>query len=296
MTDQAEELRLLVRMRATAGAAGPLAPLLVVAGGKGGVGTTTVAANLAITLARQGRRTVFADADLDHGGHALLSGIQHRGSVVDVLAGRQSVHEVLERGPCGIQVLSGAWAADELTSYSTTAQERFIGELKHLAPHADVVVVDVGSGRNPFTQRLWRAADAVLVVTTTEPAAVMNAYAATKTLAGAFDASPATRDSDTAGRHAETAPVIYSLVNRTIDAAAADDVQARIATACRRFLALEIGAAGVVPECPGESDVADVMVFSDRTEASRVLDRACEMLWARMSAAKVDGLRPARRA
>jgi len=287
MTDQAEELRLLVRMRATAGAAGPLAPLLVVAGGKGGVGTTTVAANLAITLARQGRRTVFADADLDHGGHALLSGIQHRGSVVDVLAGRQSVHEVLERGPCGIQVLSGAWAADELTSYSTSAQERFIGELKHLAPHADVVVVDVGSGRNPFTQRLWRAADAVLVVTTTEPAAVMNAYAATKTLAGTVDV--AERDTD-------TLPAIYSLINRTSDAATADDVQARIATACRRFLALEIGAAGVVPECPGEPDVAGVMVFSDRTEASRALDRACEMLWTRMSAAKVDGIRPARRA
>jgi flagellar biosynthesis protein FlhG len=274
-------------MRATAGAAGPLAPLLVVAGGKGGVGTTTVAANLAITLARQGRRTVFADADLDHGGHALLSGIQHRGSVVDVLAGRQSVHEVLERGPCGIQVLSGAWAADELTSYSTTAQERLIGELKHLAPHADVVVVDVGSGRNPFTQRLWRAADAVLVVTTTEPAAVMNAYAATKSLAGTGDV--AERDTD-------TVPAIYSMINRTSDAATADDVQARIATACRRFLALEIGAAGVVPECPGEPDVAGVIIFSDRTEASRVLDRACEMIWTRMSAAKVDGLRPARRA
>ena len=290
MTDQAEELRLLVRMRAAAGApAGPLAPLVVVAGGKGGVGTTTVAANLAITLARQGRRTVFADADLDHGGHALLSGNQQRGSVVDVLAGRQTVHEVLERGPCGIQVLSGAWAADELTSYSTSAQDRFVGELKHLAPHADTVVVDVGSGRNPFTQRLWRAADAVLVVTTTEPAAVMNAYAATKTLAGAADTASAQHDS-------ESRPAIYALVNRSSDAVTADDVQVRIATACRRFLALEIAAAGVVPECPGEPDVAGVMIFSDRSEASRTLDRAADMLWSRLSAARTSGFRPARRA
>ena len=106
------------------------------------------------------------------------------------LVGAERARGSESAGPCGIQVLSGAWAADELTSYSTTAQERFIGELKHLAPHADVVVVDVGSGRNPFTQRLWRTADAVLVVTTTEPAAVMNAYAATKTLAGAFRCVP----------------------------------------------------------------------------------------------------------
>ena len=90
---------------------GMTVPLVVVAGGKGGVGATTIAVNLAVALARQGRRAVFVDADLDHGGNSRLAQHPERGSVLDVLAGRRSVHEVLERGPLGMQVLSGAWAA-----------------------------------------------------------------------------------------------------------------------------------------------------------------------------------------
>jgi hypothetical protein len=118
----------------------------------------------------------------------------------------------------------------------------------------------------------------------------MNAYAATKTLAGAADAAETSHDSG-------ARPAMYSLVNRSSEAAMAEDVQVRIATACRRFLALEIAAVGAVPECPGEPDMAGVMIFSDRSEASRTLDRAADVLWSRLSAAKTTGgLRPARRA
>jgi flagellar biosynthesis protein FlhG len=107
--DQADELRHLVRLRAASGASlGMIVPLVVVAGGKGGVGATTVAVNLALALARQGRRAVFVDADLDHGGNSRLTKHPEQGSVLDVLAGRRSVHEVLQRGPLGVQVLSGA--------------------------------------------------------------------------------------------------------------------------------------------------------------------------------------------
>ena len=232
MHDQAAELRQLVRQRAAGGAPGsPAAPLVVVSGGKGSVGTTTIAANLAVALARQGRRAVFVDADLDHGGHANLANSPERGSVADVLAGRRTVHEVLERGPSGIQVLSGAWASGESSECSPAAQDRFVTELKHLAPHAEVVVVDAGSSRTHFARRLWQAASAVVVVTTSDSPAVMNAYAAIKTLA-----------------RSESAGTIQTLVNLAGEAAESEDVQSRIATACRKFLALHCGSAGCVPE------------------------------------------------
>ena len=113
------------------------ASLLVVSGGKGGVGTTTIAANLTVALVRQGRRAVFVDADLDHGGNATLCQHPQLGSVVEVLKGKRTVHEVLQRGPAGIQVLSGAWASGEWTDCSATAQHRFLGELKALATHIE---------------------------------------------------------------------------------------------------------------------------------------------------------------
>jgi flagellar biosynthesis protein FlhG len=266
MHDQADELRQLVRQRTGGATAGPTAPLVVVGGGKGGVGTTTVAANLAVALARQGRRAVFVDADLDHGGNSQLSQYLDRGSVIDVLAGRRDVHEVLQRGPSGIQVLSGAWASGELTDFPAAAQIRFIEDLKRLAPHAEVVVLDAGSGRGPFARRLWRAAGTVLVVTTTDDASILQSYAAIKVLPDG-----------------ETSVPIHTLVNLAADAASAADAHARIAEACRRFLGLRASAGGSVPAC--ESPGEPVLVFPPRGEAARSMDRIADTLWAQLQLA-----------
>jgi flagellar biosynthesis protein FlhG len=263
--DQADELRQLVRHSASPGAAGgPAAPLVVVSGGKGGVGTTTVAANLAVALARWGRRAVFVDADLDHGGNSQLSQNSAGGSVIDVLAGRRDVHEVLERGPAGIQVLSGAWACGEPADFPAAAQDRFVAELEHLAPHAEVVVVDAGSSRGGFARRLWDAASAVVAVTTPDDASIMQCYAAVKRLAGG-NATP-----------------VYTLVNRAGDAPTAADVHARIAEACRRFLGIPATAAGSVRACPDSSAGEPVLVFPARGESARSMDRAADTVWARL--------------
>jgi flagellar biosynthesis protein FlhG len=264
MHDQADELRLLVRQRALAGTAtgGGAVPLLVVSGGKGGVGTTTIAANLAIALARQGRRAVWVDADLDHGGNARLGQHPERGSVIDVLAGRRTVHEVLERGPSGIQVLSGDWASGALSDCSAAAQERFVADLKNLTPHADVVVIDAGSSRNHFARRFWQAANAVLAVTTADATSMMECYAAIKVLL-AGDALPA----------------IFPLVNLAPDAVAAGDVQARLADACRRFLGLQVTAAGHVERCESPPTAEPILIYPARSQPARALDRVADTLW-----------------
>lgn len=261
--DQADELRHLVRLRAASGApVGMIVPLVVVAGGKGGVGATTVAVNLALALARQGRRAVFVDADLDHGGNSRLTQHPEQGSVLDVLAGRRSVHEVLQRGPLGVQVLSGAWAEGAPVEFSAAAQHRFISDLKNLGAHADVVVIDAGSSRSPFARGLWQAASAVLAVTTTDPGSIMECYAAIKVQLDA----------------AETASV-YTLANLSDQPEAAADVQARIAEACRRFLGMQAIAAGVVETCPMTVG-APPLLFPAGSQAARSLDQVAETLWA----------------
>ncbi|MBI3838917.1 MAG: P-loop NTPase [Planctomycetia bacterium] len=272
MHDQADELRQLVRERSNSGApSGPTVPLVVVSGGKGGVGTTTIAANLAVALARQGRRAVFVDADLDHGGNANLCQHPQIGSVVDVLNGKHTVYEVLQRGPSSIQVLSGAWASGELTDCSAAAQRRFIAELKALAPHAEVVVVDAGSSRNHFVRRLWHAASAVLVVTTTDSVSIMDCYAAIKVLLAGDASLP-----------------IQTLVNFAANAQLAGDVQSRIATACRRFLGLRAAGGGHVPRCEtGGSAAEPVLIYPARSESARALDRIADTFWAQLQFAAV---------
>src|SRR5262245_3851618 len=106
LPDQANDLRKLV-LHAVRGVHPPeVQPpkTVVVCGGKGGVGTTTAAVYLAAALAREGQRVVLVDANLAGPSVAGLCGLDEPSGVSDVLAGRRTVHEVLVRGPLGMQV------------------------------------------------------------------------------------------------------------------------------------------------------------------------------------------------
>ncbi len=275
MSDQANRLRLLMlangRDHARRPSVATAAPrLIVVASGKGGVGTTTVAVNLAVALAADGRRTVLVDADLGRADASALCRVDDAYTVADVLAGRRSVHETLVRGPAGVQVLPGAWAAGHLTDCEPAAQERLLGELVRLGPHADYVVIDAGSALNRIVKRFWQAADRVLVVTSPEATSVTNAYAAVKILAPACDGVN-----------------IQTVVNLTPTAEAAAEIARRLSRACRRFLGLQVDDGGHVPLEP-------LVAAAGRAQTPFVLEhpaaaaaRQLELLAAQLTASKV---------
>ena len=181
--DQANQLRQLARLQPHPRlAAGRSPELIAVTGARHGVGTTTVSVNLAMALAMAGRRVILVDADLERGDVGRLCGITEPSSVIDVLSGRRSIHEVLVRGPVGVLVVPGVWAPGSTGDCSATAQQRLLNQLRSLAVHADVVVIDTGSARNGFVRRFWQAAETPLLVTTPEPVAIMDGYATIKVL------------------------------------------------------------------------------------------------------------------
>jgi flagellar biosynthesis protein FlhG len=275
--DQADELRQLVRERAPVSTAdGPAASLVVVGGGKNGVGTSTVAMNLAVGLARQGRRAVLVDADLEHGG--MLERASHRdaGSLDDVLTGRRSLHEVLARGPAGVQIVPGARLAHKAHENSPAAQARLISDLKHLGPHADVIVVDAGNGRGNFATRFWQAASAVWVVVAPDDEAVLQGYAAIKLLTAEHKSAR-----------------FRTFVNRASETVAGE-VHARIAEACRRFLRLPL-AGGCSAAIDKTSNLASEVAFPAGSHAARAFDQAADLLWSDLQAGS-EGNRGARAA
>jgi flagellar biosynthesis protein FlhG len=234
MHDQADQLRALVRAAGSrdAGPACAAPQKLIVCGGKGGVGTTTIAVNLSIALARLGARLVLVDADMNRADVAALCQLDARHTVADVLSGRRTVHEVLHRGPAGIQVLPGLWSATGVPDCSPAAQDRLLGELDRLGRHADLVVLDVGSGLNHVVRRFWQVADRVLLLTTTDKIALMDAYAAIKVL--------------TAGRN----DLHVELVVTQAEADHAVEAYQRINHACARFLNREIVLGGHIAADP----------------------------------------------
>ena len=153
----------------------------------------------------------------------------------------------------------------EANDCSATSQGRLIAQLKRLGAHADVVVVDTGSGRNSFVRRFWQAADMPLVVTTPEPVAIMDCYATIKVLL-AGDASIAVRIA----------------VNRATVPSQAAEVQTRIAAACRRFLGVRAAAAGHLPDeqlVSRRPALHAVRAQLAAFEAARAMEQLSEGLW-----------------
>jgi len=265
MHDQADQLRRLVLGQGIGGLApnAPPPPLVTVVGGKGGVGTTTIAVNLAVALAGQGQRVVLVDANLQQPDIAVQCRIDEKGTLADVLAGRRTVHEVLERGPFGIQVLPGAWAPDRSIECSPAAQQRLLAELARLGPHADVIVLDGGRGLGSVAQRFALASSLVLVVTTSQSVSIMDSYATIKSLH--TNGSP---------------PPIHTVVNKANGGQHEDEVHQRIAQACRRFVKAEVSAAATVREdetlAVAVGDRSPIVIGGPDSRNSTAIDQLAE--------------------
>lgn len=280
MRDQATELRKLVLAAphgVTVGAA-PVPQLMVLTGGKGGVGTTTLAVNLAVALADQGARVVLVDADLQRADVTSLCGLGAATGVADVLSSRRDIHEVLMRGPCGLQIVPGVWATGKSNGYSEKAQYRLLRQLRALGRHAEWVLVDVGHGAPDVLGRFWHAADHVLLVSTPEPVSVMDTYATIKTLL---------TDDLNCGLHL--------VVNRAANEEEARDVHRRIDQSCRRFLGRSVGAMGFVPGDPAVPSAArqgqSLLSGMAECEASRAIVRiAAALLSGAFANAAVGGV------
>lgn len=241
MPDQATELRQLVQRaaREQLRERGPAPRLVVISGGKGGVGVTTLAVNLSVALAAQGARVVLVDADMHRADVAMLCGVAERGDLADVLSLRRDIHEVLVRGPGGIQLVPGLWAPNSRESFATRQQERLLAQLQSLGKHADLVLIDAGCGVHDSTRTFWSHAERIVMVTTSEAYSVMDTYATIKSLA------------DVAGQRP-----ISLLVNQQSDMTHAVDVHRRIDQSSRRFLGRSVEWLGHVPQDPSVVDCA----------------------------------------
>jgi flagellar biosynthesis protein FlhG len=234
MFDHASKLRKLIAESApTAAVESVSPPMIVVTGGKGGVGTTTVALNLAVALTHHGHRTVLADLGLQ-ADLANLAGVNFdpANSISNGRAGPCSPGEVIQYGPAGVLLLPSRWAPGQAQLWSDQVPDCLLLQVADLRADADVLVVDSGSGMTDWTHRLWHRASLVLLVTTCEDIGIMDSYATIK------QAKPA-----------RGGPEIRLLVNRFDFATAAADAERRIAAACRRFLGRAIRPAPRLPRC-----------------------------------------------
>jgi len=209
------------------------ANLIAVVSGKGGVGKTNVAVNLAVAAARRGRRVLLVDGDLGLSNVDVLLGLVPHGTLADVLDERAGLASVLARGPRGVEVLPAAAGRSELAALDRESAARLAAAVARFAARYDVAIVDAAPGVGPLVVAFAAASARRILVATPEPTSLADAYALAKLLA---------RDAGV--------PRIELLVNEARHEREARDTHERLARMVTRFLALELGSLGWLPRDP----------------------------------------------
>lgn len=157
-----------------------LARSIAICSGKGGVGKSLFALNLAIALAKDGRKVCLLDANLGLGNLDLLCGLNGYWNLSHVLTGARQLNEIILDGPQGISILPGASGLIELTDLRSSGRDRLIQELARLEQQYDYFIIDNGAGISRNVQHFSGSADTVLLMTTMETTALADTYAALK--------------------------------------------------------------------------------------------------------------------
>lgn len=156
--------------------------VICVASGKGGTGKTFVSANLAVLLARAGLKVLLLDADMGLANAHLMLGENPEGDVSQVIAGGKKLVDVVVECEAGVKLISGGSGFSDLADLKDDQLRCFAGELKVLENASDVMLVDLSAGISPQVRRFLSASHEVLLVTTPDVTAMLDAYATIKVI------------------------------------------------------------------------------------------------------------------
>ncbi|GAB2782798.1 P-loop NTPase [Dyella kyungheensis] len=159
---------------------------IAVAGGKGGVGKTTVSVNLGMALAIEGHQVILLDADMSLANIDVLLGLTPTRHIGHLLDGVCSIEDLLMTAPHGLKVVPAGSGTRRLSQLGAGEHAAVIRAFDDLVAPPDYLVVDTAAGLSDNVAMFAAAADDVVVVVCDEPASLTDAYALLKVLSRDF--------------------------------------------------------------------------------------------------------------
>lgn len=178
--DQAEGLRAIIKASKPSPKA--LARVIAVTSGKGGVGKSNTAINLAIQLKKLGQRVIILDADFGLANIEIMFGTVPKNSLCDLIYQGKSIQEIITRGAGNVDFISGGSGIVDLANLSRQHLIYIVQNLAQLDSLADVIIIDTGAGIAEAVIEFLVASDEIILVTTPEPTSITDSYSLLKVL------------------------------------------------------------------------------------------------------------------
>jgi flagellar biosynthesis protein FlhG len=156
--------------------------VIAVTSGKGGVGKTNVVINLAASLARLGHRVGVVDADFGLGNIDVMLGLTPTYHLGHLLSGEKTLDQIIVNGPLGVRLIPAGTGIRPLTALTPDQWQRLRGALMRVSSELDYLLIDTATGISDNVIEPLLMAERVLIVTSFEPTAVVDAYAVVKIL------------------------------------------------------------------------------------------------------------------
>lgn len=183
MNDQAQNLRNFVnktRELDDNNIEGP--KVLCVSSGKGGVGKSNFTANIAIELAKRGKKVIIIDADFGLANIEILLGVVSKKSFLDLINNDLDIKDIMTDVDENIKLISGGSGILELANVNDDKLEKVTDSISKLKDMADYIIIDTGAGISNVVTAFAHISQEVIIVTTCEPTSVADAYALIKML------------------------------------------------------------------------------------------------------------------
>lgn len=204
--------------------------VIAVTSGKGGVGKTNVVVNLALAFIKLGKRVMIMDADLALANIDVLLGLVPKFNLQHVLTGEKRLSDILIEGPRGMKILPASSGVMELTQLTEGQKLILLNELDGLEEEFDLLLIDTAAGISSNVIYFNLAAEDILIIASSDPTAITDAYAVMKVLF--------TRYQEKSFR---------LLINSVHNSREADEVYKRLNLVTERFLQISLDYLGYIP-------------------------------------------------